>query len=116
MRSKLLALAVALPLCAADVSGKWKGAMETGRDVVFELKSEGSKVSGTMSGPQGEPRRITEGKLEGDNIALKVASEWEGNPVTLLVKGKVAGNEMRLTVEAEGGGWSTTALVKKAAE
>jgi hypothetical protein len=67
-----------------------------------------------MSGPNGEPRPITEGRLEGENISLTVASEWQGNPVKLLVKGKVAGNQMNLTVQSDGGDWSTTVALKKA--
>jgi len=69
-----------------------------------------------MSGPGGEPRPITQGQLNGDNISLTVASEWEGNPVKLLVKGKVAGSEMKLTIESEGGQWTTDLVLKKAAE
>jgi hypothetical protein len=111
----LLFLATILPLWAADVTGKWKGQMGEGsREVVLQLKSEGTKVSGTMSGPNGEPRPITQGELNGDNITLTVASEWQGSPVKLLVKGRVTGNEMKLTVESEGGDWSTELVVKKA--
>jgi hypothetical protein len=113
----LLSLAAILPLCAADITGKWKGQMgESGREVVFQLKADGTKVSGTMSGPNGEPRPITQGELNGENISLTVASEWQGSPVKLLVKGKVAGNEMKLTIESEGGDWSTEMVAKKAAD
>ena len=115
-RSLLLFLSV-LPLCAADVSGKWKGQMgDSGREVVFQLKSAGTKVSGTMSSASGEPRPITQGQLNGDDISLTIASEWQGNPVKLTAKGKVAGSEMKLTLEAEGGGWSTDLVLKKAAD
>ncbi len=113
----LLFLAGATQLFAADVTGKWMGQMgESGREVVFQLKTDGNQVSGTMSGPGGEPRPITKGKLDGDNISLTIASEWQGNPVTLLVRGKVAGDQMKLVVESEDGGWSTDLIVKKAAE
>jgi hypothetical protein len=113
----LLSLAAILPLCAADITGKWKGQMEeSGREVVFQLKNDGTKVSGTMSGSNGEPRPITQGELNGDNISLTVASEWQGNPVKLLVKGKVSGNEMKLTLESESGDWSTGLVVKKVVE
>lgn len=89
---------------------------ESGREVVFQLKQDGAKVGGTMSGPGGEPRPITEGELTGDSISLTVASEWQGSPVKLLVKGKVIGNEMKLTVESEGGDWSTDLTLKKGAD
>ena len=110
----LLMLCLAWSLGAADISGKWTGQMgESGRPVVFQIKQDGAKVSGTMSGPNGEPRQITEGSLKGDEIALTVASEWQGSPVKLKVTGKVAGGEMKLRVESEGGDWGTDATVRK---
>lgn len=113
----LLILAAVVPLLAADVNGKWTGQMgQSGREVVFQLKADGNNVSGTMSGPEGEPRPVTKGELDGDNISLTVASQWQGSPVNLLVKGKVAGDEMKLTVESEDGGWGTDLVVKKATE
>jgi hypothetical protein len=113
----LLSLILVLPLLAADVAGKWTGQMgESGREVVFQLKTDGAKVSGTMSGPEGEPRPITQGELKGEDISLTVASEWQGNPVKLLVKGKVSGNEMKLTVESEDGNWTSDLVLKKAVE
>ncbi len=106
-----------LALLATDVTGKWTGQMsQSGRETTLILKSDGEKVTGTMSGPGGEPRKITSGESKGDDIALTVASEWQGNPVKLLVKGKVvAGGEMKLVVQSEGGEWSTDLVVRKAA-
>lgn len=93
-------------LLAADVAGKWKGNLDGGgRETVLTLKADGAKVTGTMSGPEGKDYPITRGELSGDAISLTVASEWQGNPSTLLVKGTVAGDVMKLRVEAEGGGW-----------
>jgi hypothetical protein len=115
MRVVCLFAAVVLAVPAADITGKWKGQMESGREAVFDLKQDGTKVTGSMAGPNGEARKITQGELTGDNISLTVASEWEGNPVKLLVKGKVTGNEMKLSIEAESGGWGTSAVVKKEA-
>ena len=113
MRVVCLFAAAVLAVPAADVTGKWKGQMESGREAVFDLKQDGTRVTGSMAGPNGEARKITQGELTADNISLTVASEWEGNPVKLLVKGKVTGNEMKLSIEAEGGGWGTSAVVKK---
>ena len=54
--SGLVFLTAILPLWEADVAGKWKGQMgETHRELVFELKSRGAKISGTVVGPGGEP-------------------------------------------------------------
>ena len=99
---------------AADVTGKWKGPMEgTGADVVLDLKTDGASVTGTMSDSEGKPRPITKGSLEGDKISLTVASEYQGNPITLLVTGTVAGDTMNLKIQTEDGAWGTDATVKR---
>ncbi len=112
--SGLLLLALSVSAFAADVTGKWKGRMEaTGRDVVFNLKCDGANVTGTMSGADSKGHQITKGKIEGDKISLTVASEWEGNPVTLEVNGTVSGDTIKMTIGTEDGSWSTEATVKK---
>jgi uncharacterized protein YhdP len=111
------ALAVALlftaTLFGADITGRWTGQMGEGRDTAFQLKMDGNKVTGTMSGANGEPRPISKGELNGDNISLTVDSEWQGQPVKLQVKGKVAGTEMKVTISSEGSDWSTDVVLKK---
>jgi hypothetical protein len=106
-----------LPLLATEVAGKWKGQMESGdREVIFDLKAEGGKVTGTMSDPEGKPRPITEGELNGDDISMTIASEWQGEPVKLLAKGKIQGDQMKLTLSSENGEWSTEVALKKVTE
>lgn len=109
-------LFLAVAALAASIDGKWSGPLEGGnRDLVFQLKMDGSRVTGAMLGPNGEPRPITEGSLNGDSISLTIASEWQGSPITLLVKGKVTGDTMRVTLSTESGEWSSEATLKKAA-
>jgi hypothetical protein len=99
---------------AADVTGKWKGPMEgTGADVVLDLKTDGGSVTGTMSDSEGKPRPIAKGSLDGDKISLTVASEYQGNPITLLVTGTVSGDTMNLKIQTEDGAWGTDAVVKR---
>lgn len=109
----LLAL-LSSTVLAADVTGKWKGPMEgTGADVVLDLKVEGMSVTGTMSDSEGKPRPITKGSLDGDKISLTVASEYQGNPITLLVTGTVSGDTMNLKIQTDDGAWGTGAVVKR---
>ncbi len=110
----LLPLALLSSALAADVTGKWKGPMEgTGADMVLDLKSDGAAVTGTMSDSEGKPRPITKGTLDGDKISLTVASEWQGNPITLLVTGTVSGDTMNLKIQTEDGAWGADAVVKR---
>ena len=112
--SVLFLLAVVSAL-AAGVTGKWTGPMEgTGADVVLDLKSDGAVVTGTMSDSEGKPRPITKGSLDGGKISLTVASEYQGNPITLLVTGTGSGDTMNLKIQTEDGAWGTDAVVKRA--
>jgi hypothetical protein len=112
--SVLFFLALISSALAADVTGKWKGPMEgTGVDVVLDLKSDGATVTGTMSDSEGKPRPVTKGSLDGGKISLTVASEYQGNPITLLVTGTVSGDTMNLKIQTDDGAWGTDAVVKR---
>ncbi|MGA2078130.1 MAG: hypothetical protein ABSH52_31960 [Terriglobia bacterium] len=102
-------------LLAADVTGKWAAQSENGPSWIFNLKSEGSKVTGTIQGNDGKHRPVKEGKLEGSGISFSVDSEWQGNPITLVFKGKVSGDEMQLRVDTKDGNWGTDLVAKRSA-
>src|SRR5437879_3887332 len=98
---------------SADVTCSRKGPMQSGGDAVFDLKSDKGAISGTMLGDDGKPRPVSEGKLDGDAISMKIATDWQGQPVTLIVTGKVSGDEMQLHIASDNGYWSTDAAVKR---
>ena len=110
----VLAAALLLPtvMFAADLTGTWKGAMQSGGDAIFELKADKGAVTGNMLGQDGKKYPVT-GKLDGDSISLSVAFEWQGQPVTLLVTGKVAGDELPVHIAADNGYWGTDAALKR---
>jgi hypothetical protein len=112
--SVILLFALGASAWAVDVTGQWKGPMGgTGADVVLDLKVDGASVTGTMSDSEGKPRPITKGSVDGDKISLTVASEYQGNPITLLVTGTVSGDTMNLKIQTEDGAWGTDATVKR---
>jgi hypothetical protein len=98
---------------AADVTGKWKSHGDEGPQFGFTLKQEGQRVTGTMLGSEGKEFPISDGKLDGDAISFSVASEWQGQPVKLLVKGKVSKDEMQLRIDNEEGSWGTNIVAKR---
>ena len=107
-RLVLLCAAVVLVVAtasAADVSGKWTAQVpgrggET-RETTFTFKAAGMKLTGTMSGQQGE-MAISDGKIDGDNISFSVTANFGGNEVKLLFKGTVSGSEIKFTRTREG--------------
>lgn len=110
-----LALAAA-QLFAGDVSGKW--AMEmAGRDgekrvQTLNLKADGDKLTGTMSGRQGE-REISNGKINGDEISFSMTFEMGGEKRTMLYTGKLVGEELKLNVKSENGNMSRDVVAKR---
>ena len=106
-----LILTVALALFttgafAADVTGKWTAEIKTQngdtRTQTFNLKQDGSALTGTVSSPMGETQ-ITDGKVDGDTISFVVKVERNGNEFKTPYTGKVSGSEIQFTSESPRG-------------
>ena len=112
-----LVLAAALVAVAADISGKWSGDMPArGGDMVpttFNFKAEGDKLSGSMTGPQGDIP-LQEGKISGDQISFSTTLNFGGNSIKILYKGAVSGNQIKMTREREGSGQAREFTIKRA--
>ena len=112
-----LAATMTMTASAADVSGKWTAAMPgrngQTRDVTYNFKADGDKLSGTMSFAQGEIK-IQEGKISGDNISFKVPVEFNGNAFVLVFKGTVSGDQIKFTRTREGGDQTQEFTAKRA--
>ena len=109
----LLLIAFTL-LSAADITGKWKGAMQTGnRELTFDLKADGAKLTGTITGLIDKPVEIKDGKVQGDTVEFWVMSEYQGQPVKLVYKGKASAGEILFNMGNEDGSWGTEVAAKK---
>jgi hypothetical protein len=101
---------------AADVTGKWTGDMPgRGGDTTpttFTFKAEGDKLTGSMTGPQGDIA-IKDGKVAGDQISFNTTLEFNGNSIKLVYKGTVAGDQIKMTREREGSGQPREFTVKR---
>lgn len=96
----------AITLWAADVTGKWTAEVP-GRGgnlmtVTMNLKADGSKLTGTVSGRGGETE-ITDGKVDGNDISFSVVREMGGNKMTNTYKGKLDGDTIHFSSKMEGG-------------
>jgi FlaG/FlaF family flagellin (archaellin) len=100
------ALAALTAVWAEDVTGKWV-AQVPGRDgqtreTTINLKAEGDKLTGSISGRQGDTP-IADGKISGSDISFSVTRNFQGNSVKIVYKGKVSGDEIKFTSMREGG-------------
>src|SRR6266478_4332663 len=96
----------ALSCSSGGINGKWiadlPGRDGQTRQQTFNLKAEGNKLTGTISGRQGDTP-ISDGEINGDDISFSVTQNFRGNEVKVLYKGKLAGKEIKFTRTREGG-------------
>ena len=95
---------------AQDISGKWKGQMQSPNgpmDLVFNFKAIGDSLSGTVEGPMGE-LPITNGKIDGKTFSFQVnAGEMTinhqctalGDSISMKVPGMPGGETMELMLK-----------------
>jgi len=93
-RTLLATLVLSIGCLAADVTGKWTaqvpGRQGQARETTFTFKVDGDKLTGTMTGMQGE-QPIAEGKVTGDTISFVRESQRGKQTFT----GTVAGDEIK---------------------
>lgn len=102
----LLAIAAVVALGAA-IDGKWTVETEGRNGALTQtltLKSDGSTLTGSLTGGRGRSVEITEGKIDGANVSFKVVRTGRnGNSVTIVYKGALAGDDLKLTPARDGG-------------
>lgn len=106
VRSLIVAMLLAGIAMAADVTGKWVATV-AGRDgqtreVVYNLKADGDKLTGTTTGFRGQEMQLSDGKIDGDNISFVTRAEFNGNTMVMNYKGKISGDEIKFTQQREG--------------
>ena len=118
-RLTFLAMAMALlsfAAWAADVSGKWTGQMTSpngeGFTITFNFKQDGSKLTGNVQGPQGDPIDITQGKVDGDKISFVVTIDVNGG-MKIMHDGTINGDEIKLNTKSDSGDFPGGAMTLK---
>lgn len=98
----LVLLLVTGAALAANIDGKWTGEFQmpngNTRPVTFTFTSDGNTLNGSTSGRNGEVK-ISNGKIDGDNVSFDVVREFQGNSVTQHYTGTVSGSELKLKMQ-----------------
>jgi hypothetical protein len=79
----------------------------------FDLKADGEKLTGTVSGGRGGAVEITDGKINGNEVSFTVTRETQRGTLKILYTGKVEGDELKLTQRIEGGPGEGREIVAK---
>jgi hypothetical protein len=81
--------------------GTWKWTTQFGqnqqqREQTLKLKHDGDKLTGSMSGRQGNETKIDDGGTWKDGeVSFSITRERNGNKVTTKYKGKVTGDTIK---------------------
>ena len=84
----LLAVMAGLSM-AADITGTWTGSMSMGDNqfnLSYSFKQDGEKLTGTVTGPQGNPLTVNEGKVQGDKLSFNVQVEGPNGSFKISVR------------------------------
>ena len=114
---------------AGDVTGKWTMAVKGGVTVwgktqagaptetaTINLKADGSALTGTVTFPRTgtrnvpNTRRISNGRIDGDDIAFDTVNVVVGTQMTTHYTGKLDGDTIHFTVKTGGGAGSGNAF------
>ena len=100
----LLVLFSAAPLFAASgITGKWTTDMKmqdgSSFTLAFDFKQDGTKLTGTVTGPQGDPLAIDNGKIDGHKFSFTVSF----NGTNITHDGTVTGDEIKMNTKSDGG-------------
>jgi hypothetical protein len=101
MKCLLLWLLLSASALAASVDGKWKASFTSPdgqtRENVFQLKSDGEKLTGTVISARGETP-IENGTVRGDDVSFTVKRNFGDREVTVRYQGRLSGDTIDFKV------------------
>lgn len=92
----------ALTASAADISGTWKGTVQSPNgqaERTFHFKVEGNKLTGDTSSNMFGKSVIEDGRIDGDDISFNLTVSVGGQEGRVEYKGKVKGDQIHFKVE-----------------
>jgi hypothetical protein len=96
---------------AADATGKWTWTTNfQGNQVTqtLELKQDGEKLTGSLTGRNNQKIEIKEGTAKGNEISFVVVRDRNGQEVKTVYKGKIDGDTLKGTITNNVGGQDRT--------
>jgi hypothetical protein len=77
------------------------------------FRQHGEKLTGTVTGPQGQPLPLNDGKVLGDKVSFFVQADMNGSPAKFISEGVIKGEEISLNIKVEGGQDFGTTVLKR---
>jgi hypothetical protein len=95
----------------ADVTGTWKWSVERNGqtfETTLKLKQDGEKLTGKITGRQGNETDIEEGKVKDNAVSFQVTREFNGNKIVMKYQGKLSGDTIKGDTKFERDGQEQT--------
>ncbi len=105
---------LAMAVSAADITGNWKGDLETPQGKVqvnYTFKQDGETLTGTWQTARSPIVQITDGKVTGDNVTFNVVVSAAN--MTFAHEGKINGDKIQLTMKPSGEFPGSTVIAKR---
>src|SRR5438552_8597135 len=97
----VVAIVMVTAALAADATGTWTATFDTQVGVqkyTYTFKVAGTKLTGKAKSELAMTvTEITEGSVNGDDIAFVENLNFQDMPLRIVYKGKLAGNDLKLT-------------------
>jgi hypothetical protein len=94
-------MVVALPLRAADVTGKWTATFNTEigeQSYTYDFVVKGTVLTGTAKGNMTGESKISDGKVDGDKISFVENVDFQGMPLKISYTGQMtSADEIKMT-------------------
>ena len=108
MLCSVMVMGLASAAMAADsATGPWKWTVKRGdNEIAFtlKLKQDGDKLTGTISGMNGQETEIKDGSVKDGTVAFAVTRKGRNNQeTTTKYSGKLEGDTIKGKMEREGG-------------
>ena len=105
LSSILILCVLAGAALAADITGAWSGNMTFGDNQItlsYTFKQDGAKLTGTVTGPDGNSLPLVDGKVDEDKVNFAVNVDMNGNTAKFVSSGTIKGDEIAITTKVEG--------------
>jgi len=104
LKKTLISMAMVLlfvTVCLADdlLSGHWAGKIMDQYDVAFDFKADAAKLTGNVTGPDGQTAPISDGVIKADSIFFKMAGQTGEK---LDIKGRLKGDVLSISFSVNG--------------
>jgi hypothetical protein len=82
-----------------NATGTWKSTLTTPNgdtiEIIYKLKQEGDKLTGTAKRGDGPERKLEEGKVKDGKVSFQYKVERDGNEFTVKYEGELSGDAIK---------------------